>query len=423
MPESRRKRRIPQLRHTDTRGIGWHVSYRDPETGTPKKQRFGMVSKSEAVRAYEAWLAAWLQDDQETAASIRPGHSAKVAARTKRAEQAAVRTEVKAEPGSLVHVASGLFKYDESRVRDPNQARAAGTIAPRAMLNRRKEIKDFLAFMNERHGRGASARLRVSDLEMGDVEEYNRELVGKGFSAASVNGRIQAVKRLIDRSGRPEYGQQVLGWNWDSLDRTPGRAAERRELPTLKQLKALVEAADARGRAMIWMGIGLGFGQSDISNVRVGQIDVKGYDLRRRKTGIERFGETPPGVWKAIENYLAETPRPDGELLFVTKNGKPVVHTRSDGVLQWWQRLRESIGETKDTLGGFYTLRHLGATEYGSRSGCSIVAMKQWLGHSASSAMADRYMKPVPPEHRKLIEWVRSELTGRRHSQKQRPNQ
>ncbi|MCA9176051.1 MAG: site-specific integrase, partial [Planctomycetales bacterium] len=172
-----------------------------------------------------------------------------------------------------------------------------------------------------------------------------------------------------------------------------------------------------------WMGIGLGFGQSDISNVRVGQIDEKGYDLRRRKTGIERFGETPPGVWEAIEEYLADTPRPDGELLFVTKNGKPVVHTRSDGVLQWWQRLRESIGETKDTLGGFYTLRHLGATEYGSRSGCSIVAMKQWLGHSASSAMADRYMKPVPPEHRKLIEWVRSELTGRRHSQKQRPNQ
>ena len=230
-----------------------------------------------------------------------------------------------------------------------------------------------------------------------------------------MNGRIQAVKRLVDRSGRPEYGQQVLGWNWDSLDRTPGRAAEQRQLPTLKQLQALVDAADARGRAMIWLGIGLGFGQTDISTVRVGQIDKKGYDLRRGKTGIERFGETPPGVWKAIQEYLAETPRPQGELLFVTKNGKPVVHTRSDGVLQWWQRLRESIGETKDTLGGFYTLRHLGATEYGSRKGCSIVAMKQWLGHSASSAMADRYRKPVAPECRTLIKWVREALQSPAH--------
>jgi hypothetical protein len=84
---------------------------------------------------------------------------------------------------------------------------------------------------------------------------------------------------------------------------------------------------------MIWLGIGLGFGQTDISTVRVGQIDKKGYDLRRGKTGIERFGETPPGVWKAIQEYLAETPRPQGELLFVTKNGKPGGCTRSDGVL------------------------------------------------------------------------------------------
>ncbi len=412
MSESSRKRRIPKLRYTENRGIGWHVSYRDPETGTPKKHRFGMVTKGEANRAYEAWLAAWLQDNHAAAAAVRPGHAAKVEARQKRAEREAVRAEVKAEPGSLVHVASGLFKYDESRVRKPGEGRAAGTIAPRAMLNRKKEIKDFLTFINERHGRGAASRLHVCDLEMSDVEEYNQELVAKGFSAASVNGRIQAVKRLIDRSGRPEYGQQVLGWNWDSLDRTPGRAAEHRQLPTLKQLKALLAAADARGKAMIWLGIGLGLGQTDIANLRVGQIDKKGYDLRRGKTGIDRYGDTPPGVWSAIQAYLAETPRPEGQLMFVTKNGKPVVHTRSDGVQQWWQRLRESIGESKDTLGGFYTLRHLGATEFGSRKGCSIIAMKQWLGHSASSSMADRYMKPVPPEHRKLIEWVRETLLG-----------
>ncbi len=410
MSETNRKRRIPKLRYTENRGIGWHVSYRDPDTGTPKKHRFGMVPKGEANRSYEAWLSAWLQDDHEAAAAVRPGHAAKTKAREKRAEREAVRTEVKAEPGSLVHVASGLFKYDEGRVRKPGEKRAAGTIAPRALMNRRKEIKDFLAFISERHGKGAAARLRVSDLEMADVEEFNRELVAKGFASASVNGRIQAVKRLIDRSGRPEYGQQVLGWNWDSLDRTPGRAAEQRQFPTLKQLKAMVAAADTRGKAMIWLGIGLGLGQTDIADLRVGQIDKKGYDIRRSKTGVDRYGDTPPGVWRAIEEYLAETPRPTGDLMFVTKNGKPVVHTRSDGVQQWWQRLRESIGETKDTLGGFYGLRHLGATEYGSRKGCSIVAMKQWLGHSASSQMADRYMKPVAPEHRKLVEWVRARL-------------
>jgi integrase len=78
--------------------------------------------------------------------------------------------------------------------------------------------------------------------------------------------------------------------------------------------------------------------------------------------------------------------------------------------VKWWQRFREAIGDSKETLGGFYTLRHLGATEYWSRKGCSIVAMKQFLGHSAVSQMADRYMKPVATEHRRLIEWVRGQL-------------
>lgn len=145
--------------------------------------------------------------------------------------------------------------------------------------------------------------------------------------------------------------------------------------------------------------------------MRVGQIDREGYDLRRGKTGIERFGETPPMVWNAIEAYLRDQPRDAGMLLFTTRTGYPLVHGRSDSVVQWWGNLRTEIGESKDTLGGFYTLRHLGATEFGSRDGTSIIAMKRWLGHAASSSMADVYMKPVSPEQRALITWVRQSLT------------
>ena len=72
------------------------------------------------------------------------------------------------------------------------------------------------------------------------------------------------------------------------------------------------------------------------------------------------------------------------------------------------------IGEECEGVGGFYTLRHLGATEFGSRDGCSIGAMKRWLGHSASSDMADVYMKPVSPENRPVVEWIRTALrTGK----------
>lgn len=56
-------------------------------------------------------------------------------------------------------------------------------------------------------------------------------------------------------------------------------------------------------------------------------------------------------------------------------------------------------------------LRQLGATEFGSKPGCSIVATKQRLKHSACSQITDRYVKPVSPEDREMVEWVRDGCT------------
>ena len=92
----------------------------------------------------------------------------------------------------------------------------------------------------------------------------------------------------------------------------------------------------------------------------------------------------------------------------------PLVHGDSDSVVLWWTRLRKELGKDGKGLGGFYVLRHLGATEFGSRPGCSIGEMKRWLGHSASSQVADIYMKPVSPENRAIVDWVRTSLrTGK----------
>ena len=410
MPTPNRKKRVPQLKYTELRGIGWHVSYRDPKTGSPKRHRFGDVSQAEAERAYHTWVAAYLGYDERTAEKVsnatlehRQNGSSKQKPTKKNLPDAAV-------PGSIAHIASGLIRYETDRVRESGGSRASGTITPRTLLDRKKAVKDFLAHLNERYGVGASGKMQLEDLTMDDVESYNRDLVENGIAANTLNRKMQVVKKIVDRAGRPEYGQQVLPWNWESLDRIPGRGTKSKKLPSKKQIQAMLKHCDARGRALIWMGIGLGFGQSDLANVRVGQIDKKSYDLRRGKTGIERYGETPPRVWAAIQAYLEETPRLKCELLFVTETGHPIVHTKSDSIFQWWRRLREAIGESKETLDGFYILRHVGATEYGSRKGCSIAAMKRWLGHSASSQMADRYMKPVAPEQREVIQWLRREL-------------
>lgn len=392
------KRRIPRLCHSTTRGLGWHVNYRDPDTGVAKKHRFAVKTEGEAKVAYTKWLARHLAGGDGDGEEAKP--------MTVRA--AAGSTAI--APGSLVEVASGLIRLMEASVREDGSPRTRGTVARPVFVDRQKHIKDFLAFINKRHGKGTAARMRVEDLPMTDVEMYNRQLVDRGYSSSQVGKRMQMVKRIIDRAGRPEHGQQRLAWNWDSRDVAHGKPGKRRTLPTVKQLEKLLAATDDRGRAMIWLGIGLGFGAADLSVLRVGQIDSEAYDLRRGKTGIERFGTTPPLVWRIVSEHTEQHGRKEGELVFVTRDGLPLVHARSNAVTQWWSKLRTRIGEKPDTLSGFYVLRHLGATEFGSRPGTSIAEMKRWLGHSAASEMADVYMRPLPPENKAIVEWVRKKL-------------
>ena len=64
MARKRRKKRVPQLKYTELRNIGWHVSYRDPKTGTPRRHRFGTISREDAEAAYHEWVAAHLRGEK-----------------------------------------------------------------------------------------------------------------------------------------------------------------------------------------------------------------------------------------------------------------------------------------------------------------------------------------------------------------------
>ncbi len=260
-----RKRRVPQLRFSSARGIGWHVSYRDPRSSTPRKHRFGMIPEDEARVAYHRWLA----DHLSGATPERPGRP--IANSSFKDASPAAQVAASAVPGSLAKVAPSLLDSMESRVRPEGQPRARGTIDRRVFVDRRKHLRDFLAYVNEVHGAGSVGGLTIADLTMADVEGYNQAIVKKGYSASQVGKRMQMVKALIDRSGRPEHGQQVLSWNWESRDTAHGAATDHRTLPTLPQLRKILDACDLREATMVWMAIGLGFGQRDLSAVRVGQ--------------------------------------------------------------------------------------------------------------------------------------------------------
>jgi hypothetical protein len=232
-----RKPRVPRLAFTELRGIGWHVSYRDPAMGLPKRHRFGIRQRSGESRAqalYHAWVARHLGVQTNLPTTDPQPHAPQP-------------TGPKPLSGSLIEVGGALIDAEEARIRKEREPRRRGTINPRVFSDRRKQIHDFLGFLNSRHGDGAVSRLRLADLTMDDVEAYNRHVAAAGYSASQVGKRMQIVRAIIDRAGRPEHGLQMLTWNWDSRDKAHGKPATERLLPTKEQLQKLLAATDLRG--------------------------------------------------------------------------------------------------------------------------------------------------------------------------------
>ncbi len=244
-----RKRRIPALRFTRTRGIGWHVSFRDAETGTPRKHRFGMLKREAAEQAYHDWVSAHLRGQTPT---LKPKRRKKLdlQAVSEKPRENGVPAEIL--PGSLLHITSGLLRYEESRVRTAGEARRAGSITRTVYDQRKAYAHEILQFINTRHGQGAVGRMLLSDLSMADVEAYNKAIVDAGYSSSQVTKRLQFVKAIIDRAGRPEHEGQVLCWNWDSRDIIHGKPAKK------GPVNSFVSAA--AGYVICWCVGGCGWG-------------------------------------------------------------------------------------------------------------------------------------------------------------------
>lgn len=110
----RTRTRVPKLKFTSVRNVGWHVSYRDTQTGHSHRHRFGIVERErekEALALYHAWVSERLggNADGKLATKIEPA--------PKR------RPTGEALSGSLLEVASGLKESERLRIRKPDEQR------------------------------------------------------------------------------------------------------------------------------------------------------------------------------------------------------------------------------------------------------------------------------------------------------------
>jgi hypothetical protein len=179
-------------------------------------------------------------------------------------------------------------------------------------------------------------------------------------------------------------------------------------------------------KAMVLLALNGGFGATELSELR--KADVRGdwIDRDRGKTGATHVVPLWPETAKAICPVLEQ--RPDDELLFRTRAGKPWARSESiivGGVLKrvvnhdnvnWAFRVVvNSIGLRIEGQ-GFYKLRHLFATTADRFQDAN--ALSVLMGHALPGARG-HYIAVGDERLRKLVEYVRHELLLNRPARSQ----
>ena len=160
-------------------------------------------------------------------------------------------------------------------------------------------------------------------------------------------------QHLIDRA--PHYGDAFKAPSQTALDR---EREETVRVLTAAQVRALLDKALDRPamRAIIFMGINCGFGNTDCSKVVTSKLDLKGgwVNFPRTKNAIRRRNPLWPETVEALREALKIHRLPEcAKRVFVTRSGKPF---HAYDITHEFEKLAVAAGMTKDEA-DFYDLR------------------------------------------------------------------
>jgi integrase len=191
------------------------------------------------------------------------------------------------------------------------------------------------------------------------------------------------------------------------------RAKQGVKLFTADEIRRNLDAAGTMMRAMVYLGINCGFGNSDCGNLPTSALDLDAgwLDYPRPKTGINRRCPLWPETVLALRKALAERPEPKDEanagLAFVTKYGGPWAKDTPDSpITKEMRKLLDRLGIEGHK--NFYTLRHVFRTV--ADEARDQPAVDFLMGH-ARDDMASAYRERIGDDRlRAVSDYVRAWL-------------
>jgi hypothetical protein len=174
--------------------------------------------------------------------------------------------------------------------------------------------------------------------------------------------------------------------------RTPQeRDGKRKPKPpfTVDELAKIYRNSSKLGRKYLLMGLFLGWSQEAISSFLTRTfVQVGGeyfVDRSRGKTGVEGFWWVCPELAEALKESMAKTPPNSDGLAFLTEDGLPLVHGKTDTIRLTWERCLNMAPEGVRNL-PFGRVKKCGAQIIKNLGGQEMAQL--FLAH-ASATVAD----------------------------------
>jgi len=256
----------------------------------------------------------------------------------------------------------------------------------------------------------------VADLDAGDFERLRAGLAKK-WSPVTLGNEVQRVRVVFRYAEQNQlvptpirYGSEFKRPSKKILRKA--RQAKGLRMFEAAELRAILDKAGMPLKAMILLAINTGFGNSDIANLPIKALNLKGgwVDFPRPKTAIARRCPLWPETITEVRKAIKERPTPKDDtakkLVFVTKFGRkwaqavigepdPITGKKkmwSDNpVCKEFAKILRELKLHRPGL-GFYALRHTFETVAGDSR--DQVAVDYIMGHSRDD-MASLYRERI----------------------------
>ena len=275
----------------------------------------------------------------------------------------------------------------------------AGELTIRHYADQVKSLRKFVRFFGQ--------HCPVNTITALDLQNYKRKLQKSYNSTNRINLHIAIMKSMFHWAKKNEVLEVIP--NIDAVSKV--KVIRKKQATfSVKQIRNLLRDSEPQMKAMIWLGLNCGFGNTDCSQLLWKNIDFKKSRVHypRGKTGINRDLVLWPETVKAIKAL----PRTN-ERVFNTPTGKPLVrmietidkadnikYTNNDSVGKEFSKLIKKLDIKIEKGVGFYSLRRTSAT-LTARSGDPF-AVQRLLGH-ADLKMATTYVQDVSEQTDRAI--------------------